>query len=188
MAKKSGLPKNAKRVFKGVIFDVYQWPQTMFDGSTEIFEKLKRPDTVQVIAITKDKKILILEEQQPTKKPFLGIPGGRHEQKETPLNAAKRELREETGYTANHWRLWYAEQPYSKIIWTISIFIADGINQTTSPMLDAGEKIKVKKLSFNEFILLGLNPDFHEPSLKAKLLEALYNPRAKAKLKKLLFR
>ena len=35
------VPKQAKRVFKGVIFDVYQWEQEMFDGTKEIFEKLK---------------------------------------------------------------------------------------------------------------------------------------------------
>ena len=42
---KQQLPKNAKRVFKGKIFDVYQWDQKMFDNSVEIFEKMKRTDT-----------------------------------------------------------------------------------------------------------------------------------------------
>ncbi len=36
------IPPNAKRVFKGIIFDVYQWQQKMFDGSKETFEMLKR--------------------------------------------------------------------------------------------------------------------------------------------------
>jgi len=39
------LTSQAQRVFKGIIFDVYQWKQKMFDGSQGIFEMLKRPDT-----------------------------------------------------------------------------------------------------------------------------------------------
>jgi len=61
------IPENAEQVFKGQIFDVYHWRQEMFDGSTETFEMLKRPDTIKIIAI-KDKKIVILEEEQPDHK------------------------------------------------------------------------------------------------------------------------
>ena len=52
-------PPQAKRVFKGMIFDVYQWEQEMYDGSTHTFEKIIRPDTVLVIPVTEDGKIII---------------------------------------------------------------------------------------------------------------------------------
>ena len=45
------IPEQAELKFHGVIFDVYQWPQEMFDGSTETFEMLRRADTVKIIAI-----------------------------------------------------------------------------------------------------------------------------------------
>jgi len=32
-----------REVHQGVIFDVYQWEQEMYDGSIKIFEKLKTP-------------------------------------------------------------------------------------------------------------------------------------------------
>lgn len=35
------LPPQAKKVFTGQIFDVYQWEQEMYDGSFETFEMLK---------------------------------------------------------------------------------------------------------------------------------------------------
>ena len=66
------LPAQAQRVFKGVIFDVYQWQQEMFDGTTETFEMLKRPDTVEVIAI-KDDKLVVVHEQQPGTKVCLKV-------------------------------------------------------------------------------------------------------------------
>ena len=84
-------------VFRGVIFDVYQWPQTMFDGSTETFEMLRRPDTVKIIAIKGD-KIIITRQRQPRKDWFCTYPGGRIDPTDqNELAAAKRELREETG-------------------------------------------------------------------------------------------
>jgi len=77
MSKKNKLPKNARRVFKGEIFEVWQWPQKMYDGSTETFEMLKRPDTAVVIPVVGD-KILILTQAQPNRpKAFYSIAGGR---------------------------------------------------------------------------------------------------------------
>ena len=65
---KQPIPPHAKRVFKGVIFEVYQWEQEMFDGSVETYEALKRADTAQVIA-TRRNKILIPLEEQPRREP-----------------------------------------------------------------------------------------------------------------------
>lgn len=45
------IPEQAELKFHGVIFDVYQWPQEMFDGSVETFEMLRRADTVKIMAI-----------------------------------------------------------------------------------------------------------------------------------------
>ncbi len=90
------LPPQAKRVFEGIIFDVYHWQQQLFDGSYTTFEMLKRPDTIQVLAV-RDNQLVILEEEQPGHPAFYGVPGGRHDQPaESELDAARRELREET--------------------------------------------------------------------------------------------
>lgn len=159
----------------------------MYDGTVAKFEMLKRADTLQVVAVTADKKIILLKEQQPTKKPFLGLPGGRRDPGEPSLAAAKRELKEETGYSAKTWRLWYVERPYSKIEWHIFVFVAHGATKTTRPKLDPGEKIIVTKISFTQFLKLATNSRFHEPSLQAKLLKANYSAKLRANLKKLLF-
>src|SRR3989344_5268859 len=94
------MPKSAKRVFKGVVFDVYQWQQQMFDGTYETFEKIKRVDTVIVLPVTKEGKIILTKQQQPNGKPFTRVAGGRVDEGEGVLAAAKRELLEETGYEA----------------------------------------------------------------------------------------
>jgi 8-oxo-dGTP pyrophosphatase MutT (NUDIX family) len=144
------IPKNAKRVFQGVIYDVYQWPQKMFDGSIETFEMLKRPDTVIVFAI-KDDKLVILRQQQPHTTEFYGLPCGRHDDSdETELEAAKRELLEETGMTFRNWRLVWATQPVSKIDWCLYWFLATDFIDQTEQTLDAGEKISIQEMALDE--------------------------------------
>ena len=41
------IPHNAKKVFNGILFDVYQWKQKMFDNSIKTFEMLKRKSSLQ---------------------------------------------------------------------------------------------------------------------------------------------
>ena len=102
---KQPIPENAKLVFKGQIFDVYQWEQELFDGSRATFERLKRPDTAVVFGVLPDGKILLTEQEQPGKPPYIGATGGRIDKGEEPLAAAKRELLEESGYEASEFIL-----------------------------------------------------------------------------------
>ncbi len=97
---KQPLPTNAKRVFKGVLFDIYQWEQAGYDGQIKIFEKAKRADSAMVIPVTSEGKIILCEQEQPGKHQFTGLIGGRLDQGEGPLEAAKRELLEEAGYAS----------------------------------------------------------------------------------------
>ena len=144
------IPKHAKNVFKGVIFDVYHWSQKLFDDSETTFEALRRPDTVTVIGVADD-KILVLDDDQPHVGSRISFPGGRVDSDETgTLQAAKREMLEETGYEFMGWRLLRVWQPHTKIEWFIYLYLAWDGSQTAQPHPDAGERITVRKLSFSE--------------------------------------
>ena len=179
------LPPDAACVFKGIIFDVYQWEQVDFEGRAKTFEKLKRPDTAIVLPMTPEGKILYSFEEQPGKEPFLGCLGGRVDEGEDVLTAAKRELREEAGYEADEWTLFEAIQPASKIEWCIYTFIAKGCRKIDEQSLDGGEKIEIRSANFEEFIKVVTRPDFAEGELRAKFLEALIDPEKMQTLKKL---
>jgi len=144
------IPKQAKKVFTGEIFDVYQWEQKLFDNSTATFEMLNRADTALVIA-TKGDKIYLAKEEQPTKKMPHTLFGGRIEKGEKPLEAAKRELLEESGMVSNDWELMHSYQPLHKLDWEISYFIARDCEKIQKQNLDAGEKIEILGYSFEEF-------------------------------------
>jgi ADP-ribose pyrophosphatase len=138
------IPKIAKKVFTGQIFDVYHWEQELFNGEKATFEMLGRPDTLQILAI-KDGKLVILHEEQPGSGPFYGLPGGRHDVAgETELEAAQRELLEETGLTFKTWKLIEVAQPHTKIEWFVYLYVASDFVSETKPHLDAGEKIEVE--------------------------------------------
>ena len=183
---KQPIPAHAKRVFSGRIFDVYQWEQEMFDGTTEIFEKLKRPDTVVVYPILPDGRIILTEQEQPGKEPFIGATGGRVDDGEEILEAAQRELLEESGYKAEKYILWDAQQPIGKIDWAIYTFIAKGLTKVTGPDLDPGEKITLKPVTFDEFLEMGEDGRFNEREIAHKLREAKLNPEKKKEFRKLL--
>ena len=169
------LPANARRVFQGVIFDVYQWEVDGYDGKKMIFEKVKRPDTVVVFPVTEDGKIVLIFEEQPGTRPALGTVGGRVDEGEDILDAAKRELLEETGYEASEWLLFDAVQPASKIEWAVYTFIARGCKKVAAQNLDGGEKIQLRVVDFDQFVELGCS-EFAESEMRIKLLEARLDP------------
>lgn len=179
------MPDYAKCVYRGKIFDVYQWEQTMYDGTTKTFEKLKRPDTVVVFPVLDDGKILLTEQEQPGKEPFIGACGGRMDEGEDVLEAAKREFLEETGYEAQEYILWKAVHPTSKIDWVVYLFVAKGCKKVSDQALDGGEKITLKSVSFDELLQIGRDPKFSEKEIVQDLYEALVDPIKYAELKKL---
>lgn len=181
------IPDHAKMVFKGKIFEVWQWEQTLFDGTKATFERLKRPNTAQVISVVED-KILIVEQQQPDSNHFISLPGGRCDEFEDPLAAAKRELLEETGYISDDWTLFREENPVGKMEWTIYTYIARHCKKIQEPQLDPGEKMTSRLVSLDEFIALGDSVEFYERELKPELLRADFDPAKKEELRALLFK
>lgn len=154
------LPEHAKKVFKGITFDVYHYEQELFDGTKKIFEKLTRQDTIDVIAIDEEGKILILEEEQPGRPPFYWLVWWTCEIDEDSIETAKRELLEETGMQSENWELFSEYPRRSRILYTNRIYIARNCRKFQVPMLEAGEKIHVRPVSWDEFLQIVADPKF----------------------------
>ena len=184
---KDELPRNSKLVFKGILFNVYQWKQKQFDGSFKIFEVVKRKPSVQIIVTTKNKKILLLKEEQPFVGKFTGLVGGQVENDETPEKTAKKELLEETGMKAEELTLWKKESFSSKVIWDTYYFIAKNCTNVQTQNLDAGEKITPIEVDFETFINMSQDKNFRNKNFSSMILEIKNDEKKLTEFRKTIF-
>ncbi len=91
---------DSKKVANLHIFDAYLKSRINPDtGNIGNFTVLESSDWVNIIPITNDNKIIMIEQyRHGTDEVTLEIPGGLIELNELPINAAKRECNEETGF------------------------------------------------------------------------------------------
>lgn len=149
------IPDNAKQVFSGVMYNVHQWEQEMFDGSLATFEMVHTTDIIKVLVVVEE-KLVILHEEQPVIGKFIDIPGGRNDiAGQTNLEAAKREVLEETGMTFKNWKLINVRQPAQKIESFIYLYVASDMIDKVTPKLDEGEKNSLELITLEEYIQLG---------------------------------
>lgn len=106
---------------------------------------LEYPDWVNVIAITKDGQF-VMERQyrHAARKISLELPCGIMEEGETPLEAAQRELLEETGFGGGQWKKLMELSPNpSAMSNTTHCFLAIGVEKIAEQHLDETEELSV---------------------------------------------
>jgi ADP-ribose pyrophosphatase len=168
------IPNSARKVFNWKTFDVYQWEQEMFDWTKKIFEKLKRNDSVDIIAIDEGNNIYILEEEHPWRPTFFWLIWGTCEDWENPIETAKRELLEETWLESNDWEIFWVYTRSSRIDQKSNIFIARRCIKIKGQNLDSWEKIKVKKVNWEEFLSIVANPKFRVQEFALEILREIF--------------
>lgn len=150
---KNSYPANAKKVFTGVFFSIYQWQQRMFDGSFSVFERAERKDVVAVIPFDENELVYIIKEKQPhQEKSNYVLIAGTVEDGESPEDAARRELLEEVGVSCKDFFLVGITSPVPGVEWKIFTFIAKNFTGKGKKNLDRGEKNSVHKISFQKLI------------------------------------
>ncbi len=149
------LPQNAVKVFEGKFVDVYDWEQELFDGTTKIFQSVRRLPGWLCIPVVWD-KILLAYQQQPRKEDWYWWHiWWNFDRWEDPLEGIKRELLEETWMISDSIEL---RRHYSngRIINTeIYYFIVRDLKKIQEQKLDEGwERLEVREVSFDDYINL----------------------------------
>lgn len=165
------LPSNAKKVFSGLLYDVFQWEQKMYDGTTATFEKLIRPDSLGILPVLDNGNIIVNYEEQPGRDLEVNMPLGRMESNENnPADAALRELREETGIIPQ--KLYFVEikTPKGKVMQNTHYYISKGIKEKLKQNLDSGEKIESREMDLDKYFNLIKNLETEVPELFYKVL------------------
>jgi ADP-ribose pyrophosphatase len=119
------------------------------DGHEADYEVLVNPDTVAVLALTKQNEVVLARQFRPGPEQVLDeLPGGLVDDGEQPLGAARRELLEETGYAGDlraagsHWAGAYSTHERHA-------FAAIGCLRVADPA--PGEPVEVVLMSLPDF-------------------------------------
>lgn len=116
------------------------------------------PAWINVIARTKDDRYIFVRQYRHGlgRMDYELCAGVMEDEKDaSPLDAAKRELLEETGYGGGVWKPWMrvCANPATQNNWTYSFF-ADGVVQIGERNLDAGEEMTVHLFTAEEVMAL----------------------------------
>lgn len=164
------IPPSAKAVHTGKIFTTYQWPQRQFDNSIVTFEAVRRADSVNVLPVTAEGKIMLTKQEQPGMPPFISALGGKVDPGETPRQAGERELLEEAGLQAKSLTLWHASQISMYIDWACWTYIAHGCTKVADPTPDQGEKIELIEVTFEEYLTIVTEPVYRDKDVAFELM------------------
>lgn len=142
---------DSTQVYDGRLLKVYKDRVRLSDNSESTREYIKHPGAVAIIAILPNGKILLERQYRyPHHRDFIEIPAGKIDPGEDILTTAKRELLEETGYSATEWRHLTTLHPliaYSDEV--IELFLARGLTPGERS-LDPGEFIEVMEVEREE--------------------------------------
>jgi len=122
-------------------------------GKEHPFYVLSTRNWVNIIALTKEKKVLMVSQyRHGSGEISLELPGGAVDSKgEPPQEAARRELREETGYEASQWYLLGQVQPNPAILNNVCYsYLALDAQLVGDLKLDEAEELEVSLYDLNE--------------------------------------
>lgn len=159
-----------KEIFKGKILKISVDTIKLPNGREACRELAKHPGAVAVIAKTDtDELILVKQFRYPINSVLYEIPAGKLDPDEAPLACAKRELSEETGYTAKNWQL------LGSIVTTpgfsdevIHIFLATGL-ELYQQHPDEDEFVEVESFVFAQIKNMIISGEIYD----AKTLSAI---------------
>lgn len=107
-------------------FSIYQKEEEVSEGVFETHEYVHRKDGTRIIAIDSDNNVLLTYENRYELKAYdWRVPGGRLDYENEPIvEAAKREFRQETGFTAENWEFLWTTTLESTVRYQRHFFLA----------------------------------------------------------------
>ena len=142
-------------LFKGRRFSVVEKTVTRASGQTGSVQYVKHIGSVAILPVLDDGRICLIRSRRLTVgETLIEVPAGTREPNEPPLETARRELAEETGYRATSFEELAAYFPspgvLSERMW---IFVAKGLTEGP-PAREANEEIDNLVVSWDEALAM----------------------------------
>lgn len=147
--------KSTERILDSEFVKVDKDDVTLSHGrEIKDFYKVTIKDCAAIVAITEDNHIILKEEYRHCYgEELVEIPAGVLEDGEDPLETAKRELEEETGYRSEKWTyLGKTVESSAKLTNYMYIYLAEDCRKVSNQKLDYGEDIEVIEVEFEKAV------------------------------------
>ena len=143
----------SQELFKGRFLHAFRDTVRLPDGTSTTREYVVHPGAVMVVPLLDDGRIVVERQYRyPMRRAMIELPAGKLDAGERPFDCARRELREETGYSAAEWaRAGVLHPVISYSTEFIEIWFARGLTAGKSA-LDEGEFLEVFALTQNELL------------------------------------
>lgn len=139
-------------IYKGKIIDLTVADVLLPDGNQAKRELVKHSGAVAIIPVIDDKLVLVEQFRKPLEKTIIEIPAGKLEPEEDRIEAAKRELEEETGYQTDDlaYVTSFASSPgFADEV--LHVYVAKKLKKADDPLAkDEDEFINVVEVSLEE--------------------------------------
>lgn len=155
-------------VFKGKIWDIVS-ETFQYNGTPLVREFVAHPGAVAVIAQNENDEVLLIKQyRHPVREYLWEIPAGLLDVPgESRLEAAKRELLEETGYIADHWEelISFHTTPGGNDE-TITVFVANQVRHQGHDLELEGEEtdLELRWVPLADAVQSVLNSEMRSPS------------------------
>src|SRR3954454_6592284 len=149
------MPNDERTLLKARRFTVVEKTTTRADGQVASIQYMKHLGSVAILPVLDDGTVCLIRSRRLTvDETLIEVPAGTREPDESPLETARRELVEETGYRASSFEELLAYYPspgvMSERMW---IFVATGLS-AGPPAREANEEIENLVVSWDEALAM----------------------------------
>ena len=164
----------SEKIYEGTIINLRRDKVTV-QGGTSYREIIEHNGGAVIAALTEDKKLVMVRQyRKPADKVMLEVPAGKIDPGEKPLDAAVRELKEETGYTAAKVEFltqFYPSVGYSEEV--LYLYLCTGLTPGETNF-DENEAIDIEEVELDRLFKMAMSGEIDD----AKTLIAILMVKA----------
>lgn len=164
----------SEEIFKGVVVHLFKDKVRLTNGSESVREVLRGCRAVCVIPIDEDGNVTVVRQYRYAhSKVLCEIPAGKLDEGEEFLEAAKRELFEETGIRADKYT--FLGEIYTTPAFVdevIYMYLATGLHESGEQHLDRDEFLNVEKIPLAELVDMTLRGEIRDAKTQTAVLKA----------------
>ena len=137
--------------------------ETPEEAAPRVHHTIEHPGAVAIIALVNDDQVCLIRNHRiAVNKTLVELPAGTLEPAESPQRTAERELKEETGYTADHWHELNGFFMSPGILnERMHLFVARNLSPG-SPAREAGEQIENLVVPWEEAVAMALRGEIED--------------------------